>query len=112
VFPGGTITREGRFIALAQPQFKALTGSMKVKRVLPGLLLATALTAMQGSSLSNAQAADCYALGLELAAKYGGQLARAMPFVQDGQQVCRIVILVPGRDGARPRRAEYVVPAE
>ena len=27
-----------------------------------------------------------------------------------GQQVCVIVVLVPGKDGQRPRRSEIVVP--
>jgi len=72
-----------------------------------------ALSAIAGSPwLSTAHAKDCYAIGVQLASEHGGQLARATPAVQNGQQVCRIVILVPGRDGARPRRAEYVVPAE
>lgn len=85
---------------------------MKVKRAFTGILFAVALTATQATLVAKADAADCYEIGLQLAAKHGGQLARALPFVQDGRQVCRIVILVPGRDGARPRRAEYIVPAD
>lgn len=56
-------------------------------------------------------AADCYAIGQRVAAQQGGQLAKASPDTQGGQPVCRIVVLLPGKDGQRPRRAEIVVPA-
>jgi hypothetical protein len=85
---------------------------MKLVRPLSAAALAVAILAAGATWPSTAQAADCYALGLELAEKYGGQLARALPAVQDGKQVCRIVILVPGTDGERPRRAEYIVSAD
>lgn len=62
------------------------------------------------SPLQNVQA-DCYAIGQQVAAQNGGQLARASAANRGGQQVCVIVVLVPGRDGQRPRRAEFVVPA-
>lgn len=55
-------------------------------------------------------AGDCYAIGQQVAAQNGGTLARASPDTQGGQAVCVIVVLVPGRDGQRPRRAEFVVP--
>jgi hypothetical protein len=53
---------------------------------------------------------DCYAIGMQQAADVGGQLARATPEVRDGQQVCVIVVLMPARDGQRPRRNEIVIP--
>lgn len=55
--------------------------------------------------------ADCYAIGQQVAAQNGGTLARATQSTQGGQPVCVIVVLVPGKDGQRPRRAEFVVPA-
>lgn len=58
-----------------------------------------------------AQGADCYAIGQRIAAEMGGQLAAANAENQGGQMVCRIVVLVPGGNGERPRRAEVVVPA-
>lgn len=58
-----------------------------------------------------AQGADCYAIGQRVAAEMGGQLAAANAERRGGQTVCRIVVLVPGRNGERPRRAEVVVPA-
>lgn len=54
--------------------------------------------------------ADCYAIGQQVAAQNGGTLARASQAQQGGQPVCIIVVLVPGKDGQRPRRTEIVVP--
>ena len=55
-------------------------------------------------------ASDCYAVGQQVAAQNGGTLAKASPSEQGGQPVCVIVVLVPGKDGKRPRRVEFVVP--
>ena len=55
-------------------------------------------------------AADCYAVGQQVAAQKGGTLAKASQSTRGGQTVCVIVVLVPGKDGQRPRRAEVVVP--
>lgn len=56
-------------------------------------------------------AADCYAVGQQVAAQNGGQMVKATPETRGGQTVCVVVVLVPARDGQRPRRAEFVVPA-
>lgn len=56
--------------------------------------------------------ADCYAVGEQVAAEQGGQLARASARNQGGRTVCVIVVLVPGRDGERPRRQEFVIPVD
>lgn len=56
------------------------------------------------------QGGDCYAIGQQIAAQNGGTLAKATPEERGGQQVCVVVVLVPGQDGQRPRRAEFVVP--
>jgi hypothetical protein len=42
----------------------------------------------------------------------GGTLARASSSSQGGRPVCVIVVLVPGKEGQRPRRREIVVPAD
>lgn len=55
-------------------------------------------------------AADCYAVGQQVASQNGGTLAKASASTQGGRSVCVIVVLVPGKDGERPRRAEFVVP--
>lgn len=63
-----------------------------------------------GPNLVVTVSGDCYAIGMQQAAQVGGQLARATPEVRGGQQVCVIVVLMPARDGQRPRRNEIVVP--
>jgi hypothetical protein len=55
-------------------------------------------------------ASDCYAVGQQVAAQKGGTLAKASQSTQGGQPVCVIVVLVPGKEGERPRRSEIVVP--
>jgi len=57
-----------------------------------------------------AVASDCYAIGQQVAAQNGGTLAKASPSTRGGQPVCVIVVLVPGKEGERPRRSEIVVP--
>jgi len=56
--------------------------------------------------------ADCYSVGQQVAAQNGGQLAKATEATQDGRRVCVVVVLVPGKDGQRPRRTEVVVPLD
>lgn len=60
---------------------------------------------------TSAAAADCTAVGQQVAAAQGGKLAKATPSVQNGRDVCVVVVLVPGRDGEKPRRVEVAVPA-
>ena len=62
------------------------------------------------SSLAVPIAADCYALGQDKAAELGGELAKATPGDDDGVPVCKLVILVPGKDGERPKRVQFSVP--
>jgi hypothetical protein len=57
-------------------------------------------------------ASNCAAIGMQVAAENGGRLAQARPSTQGGRPVCVIVVLVPGKDGKRPRRAEFVVPQD
>ncbi|WP_274630695.1 hypothetical protein [Arvimicrobium flavum] len=73
-------------------------------------LLPVEAASRNGQEVIVAQA-DCYAVGQQVAAQNGGTLAKAQAANRGGQQVCIIVILVPGKDGERPRRAEFVVPA-
>jgi hypothetical protein len=70
---------------------------------------AGATAAESGQPVVVAQA-DCYSIGQQVAAQNGGTLARASQSEQGGQPVCVIVVLVPGKDGQRPRRTEVVVP--
>ncbi|HVW55375.1 MAG TPA: hypothetical protein VHC00_06830 [Rhizobiaceae bacterium] len=55
---------------------------------------------------------DCYSTGQKVAEQNGGQLARAAPQNRGGRTVCVIVVLVPAKDGQRPRRVEFIVPAK
>ena len=54
--------------------------------------------------------ADCYAVGQDKAAEMGGTLAKAKPDTEGGAPVCRLVIVVPGAEGERPKRVEITVP--
>lgn len=85
---------------------------MKTLRTLSHLMLAGLIASGLLVPHASAQASgDCYALGAQYAAREGGQLARATPEIRGGQRVCVIVVLMPARDGQRPRRKEIVVPA-
>lgn len=54
--------------------------------------------------------ADCYTVGEQIAAENGGTLAKASLSTEGGRPVCVVVILVPGKEGERPRRLQMVVP--
>lgn len=72
---------------------------------------AAVLTAVGLMATPHARAADdCYAMGEQVAAQKGGTLFRARAITQGGRQACELVILVPSRDGDRPRREVVVVP--
>lgn len=77
--------------------------------MLGGQASASPLPAAGEPAVMMAQA-DCYSVGQQVAAQNGGTLARASQSEQGGQSVCVIVVLVPGKDGKRPRRVEFVVP--
>jgi len=79
-------------------------------------LLASPATAASAAAADDTQpivvaASDCYAIGQQVANQNGGTLAKASQATRGGQAVCIIVVLVPGKDGQRPRRTEIVVPA-
>ena len=61
-------------------------------------------------SLATPVQAGCNAVAQQLAAEYGGK-ARASLQKRGGQDVCVVVIVVEGKDGARAQRIERVVPA-
>lgn len=62
-------------------------------------------------TISSASAADCNAVGQRIADEQGGQLSKATPSVQNGKDVCVVVVIIPGRNGEQPRRVEVAVPA-
>jgi hypothetical protein len=53
---------------------------------------------------------DCYAVGEQLAQQNGGTVAKAAPVTQDGQAMCKIVILIPASNGEPPKRMDFIVP--
>ncbi|AQX19412.1 hypothetical protein [Bartonella sp. WD16.2] len=57
-------------------------------------------------------AADCAEVGKRIASYQGGTLTRSTPIVQDGENMCVVVIVVPAHNGKRPRRVEVVIPAD
>lgn len=92
------------------PDFRAF--HRRLRHALLGAALAFGpVLPAAAESLQVAQA-DCYAVGERVAAENGGQLARASSSNQGGRTVCVVVVLVPGRDGERPRRQEFVIPAD
>lgn len=56
--------------------------------------------------------AECTAVGKQVAEEQGGRLSRVTPTVQNGQPVCVIVVIIPAKDGERPRRVEVAVPLQ
>ena len=85
---------------------------MNLRRALSrSILSAVVATALLAVQTVPGMAADCYAIGQQIAAQDGGTLAKASEANRGGQTVCVIVVLVPGKDGQRPRRQEHVVPA-
>ncbi|WP_110751006.1 hypothetical protein [Phyllobacterium leguminum] len=75
------------------------------------LAAALPLTSPQKGALLVKVAGDCVAIGQRVAGEQGGTLTKATPAVQNGRNVCVVVVLVPGRDGERPRRVEVAVPS-
>jgi len=57
-----------------------------------------------------AQSTDCTVIGQKVAAEQAGQLTKATLAVQNGRDVCIVVVLVPGKGGDKPRRVEIAVP--
>jgi hypothetical protein len=69
-----------------------------------------AVHGLVADTLILAQSASCNAIGEAVAAENGGTLASASDAVQNGAEVCQIIIVVRGQNGERPRRMEVVVP--
>lgn len=52
----------------------------------------------------------CSAAAAQAAAESGGQVLSVQVVDRGGQTVCVVTVLVPGRDGSRPRRQTITVP--
>ncbi|WP_375643134.1 MULTISPECIES: hypothetical protein [unclassified Bartonella] len=57
-------------------------------------------------------ASGCAEVGKKAAARESGVLVRSKPVVQDGKDMCAIVVVVPARNGEKLRRVEFFVPAD
>jgi hypothetical protein len=98
-----------------------MTTLHSIARALTGILASATLVASHATAARADQAdaagetivaaADCYSVGEQVASQHGGTLAKASASSQGGRTVCVIVVLVPGKDGQRPRRMQVVVPA-
>ncbi|MCI5073487.1 hypothetical protein [Oricola sp.] len=69
-------------------------------------LIITGLVAWSVAGVTPAAADNCYAVGQQVAAQNGAQLASAESV---GGGKCKVVLLVPGSNGQRPKRKEIVV---
>ncbi|GAA4660139.1 hypothetical protein GCM10023262_04860 [Bartonella pachyuromydis] len=56
-------------------------------------------------------ASECAEVGKKVSARENGVLVRSKPVVQDGKDMCDIVVVVPARNGEKLRRVEVSVPA-
>lgn len=92
--------------------FKLIAGLVVAAVSSPVMSASLPMVVPHKADLVVAAADDCAAAGQRVAAAQGGTLTKATPAVQGGRKVCVIVVLVPGRDGERPRRVEVAVPAE
>lgn len=98
------------FLSIFRPALLAIcsAGLLASQAFAMSLPAPDAVTVANGTIV--AVASDCYAVGQQVAAQKGGTLAKASQSTQGGQPVCVIVVLVPGKEGERPRRSEVVVP--
>jgi hypothetical protein len=88
-----------------------LVGGYAVGAVAPAAALPAPVPDVPQQEVLLAQG-DCYAIGQRYASQVGGQLARAQPESRGGRSVCVVVVLMPAKDGQRPRREEIVVPID
>ncbi|MEX0345035.1 MAG: hypothetical protein AB3N20_08945 [Rhizobiaceae bacterium] len=85
----------------------ALAAGLSVSGALAGVPRANQPSSAQAVTLV---AGDCYAIGQQVAAQNGGTLAAARAASRGGKKVCVVVVLIPGKNGQRPRRQEIIVP--
>ncbi|MET0597367.1 MAG: hypothetical protein ABWZ57_05805 [Mesorhizobium sp.] len=97
-------------MSLISCSYRLVISALAGLAMLSGEALAVPLPQLDAASPVVLAQGDCYAVGEQIAAQNGGTLAKASPSTQGGQSVCVVVILVPGKDGQRPRRVQMVVP--
>ncbi len=57
-------------------------------------------------------ASECAEVGKKVSTQEKGVLVRSKPVVQDGKDMCDIVVVVPARNGEKLRRIEVFVPVD
>ncbi|WP_455474462.1 hypothetical protein [Bartonella sp. B30(2025)] len=62
-------------------------------------------------STKSVLASECVEVGRDVAAKQSGVLVRSTPTVQNGRDMCVVVVVVPAHDDKKLRRVEISVPA-
>lgn len=103
---------------MSHSEYAVYKGGMMMKKLTN--LLGSALLVLASSTLATASqksgaqyliAADnCFAVGQAIAADRGVTLVAAEATVQNGQNVCKIVVLAPATNGGRPKREILYVP--
>lgn len=65
---------------------------------------------VQGKSLVRMAQGGCSAAASQAAAQTGGQVLSVQTAQRGGRTVCIVTVLIPGRDGDRPRRQTITIP--
>ena len=78
--------------------------------VLTGALATASPVVADDAGVLVAQGADCYSIGQSVASQNGASEFSASEAVVNGKPVCRIIMVVPGGNGERPKRVEVTVP--
>jgi hypothetical protein len=118
-----TIAAKGRIVHVVFST-KGLNGGMNTNTLISGVVALVMLAGSMAAALADMPrppvpelpelvinaSQDCYAIGQQIAAREGGTLYNARADTRGGQPVCVVVVVIPGSDGQRPRRAEFMVP--
>ncbi|WP_455482294.1 hypothetical protein V4P56_01290 [Bartonella sp. B35(2025)] len=57
-------------------------------------------------------ASECAEVGKEVAAQQNAVLVRSTPIIQDGKDMCLVVVVVPAREGKKLSRVEVSIPVD
>lgn len=74
------------------------------------VLLFVIIVAFLGAD--SVMAAGCAEVGKRVATQEKGVLVRSKLVVQDGRDMCAVVVVIPARNGEKLRRVEAFVPAD
>ena len=91
---------------------RSATLSLAAAMLVSGQALALPLAQPEAPAVVVPAAANCNAVGRQVASSMGGKLISASPGTQGGRTVCKLVIAVPANDGGPPTLVNQTVPAE